>query len=93
MVQPDKQRIQHTDSSARIHIACHWRGDSAVCSGRRRHGDTDDGSMVVGSASAVRYVRACFEQTLLWSRRSGSAEVSDLAGQFDDTAVTEHGFT
>ena len=30
------------------------------------------------------YVRACFEQTLLWSRGSGSAEVSDLAGQFDE---------
>ena len=30
------------------------------------------------------YVRACFEQTLLWSKRSGSAEVSDLAGQFDE---------
>ena len=30
------------------------------------------------------YVRACFEQTLLWSKRAGSAEVSDLAGQFDE---------
>ena len=30
------------------------------------------------------YVRACFEQTLLWSRKAGSAEVSDLAGQFDE---------
>ena len=30
------------------------------------------------------YVRACFEQTLLWSKRTGSAEVSDLAGQFDE---------
>jgi hypothetical protein len=30
------------------------------------------------------YVRACYEQTLSWSRACGSTEVNDLAGQFDE---------
>ena len=30
------------------------------------------------------YVRACFESTLKWSRLAGSAQVSDLAGEFDE---------
>ena len=30
------------------------------------------------------YVRACFEQCVDWTRRAGSAKVSDLAGTFDE---------
>ena len=30
------------------------------------------------------YVRACFEQCVDWTRRAGSAQVSDLSGTFDE---------
>ena len=30
------------------------------------------------------YVRACFESTLKWSRLTGSTQVSDLAGEYDE---------
>ena len=30
------------------------------------------------------YVRACFEQCVSWTRRAGSADVSDLSGAFDE---------
>ena len=30
------------------------------------------------------YVRACFSQTLEWSRRAGSTVVSDVAGEFEE---------
>ena len=30
------------------------------------------------------YTRACFEQCEEWSRKAGSAEVSDIAGTFDE---------
>ena len=30
------------------------------------------------------YVRACFGQTLDWSRRAGSQRVSDVAQEFDE---------
>ena len=30
------------------------------------------------------YVRACFEDCCEWTRRAGSAQVSDLAGSYDE---------
>ena len=30
------------------------------------------------------YVRACFEQCVDWTRKAGSAQVSDLSGEFDE---------
>ena len=30
------------------------------------------------------YVRACFEQSILWSRKAGSTVVSDIATVFDE---------
>jgi hypothetical protein len=30
------------------------------------------------------YVRACFEQCRAWTRKAGSTQVSDVAGQFDE---------
>ena len=30
------------------------------------------------------YVRACFGQTLEWSRKAGSTTVSDVAGEFEE---------
>ena len=30
------------------------------------------------------YVRACYEQCVEWSRRAGSAQVSELSGDFDE---------
>ena len=30
------------------------------------------------------YVRACFEQCCEWTRKAGSTQVSDVAGEFDE---------
>ena len=30
------------------------------------------------------YVRACFEQCVDWTRKAGSTQVTDLAGEFDE---------
>ena len=32
------------------------------------------------------YVRACYEATMAWSVKAGSADVTDLAGEFDEVA-------
>ena len=32
------------------------------------------------------YVRACYEATMAWSKKAGSAKVTDLAGEFDEVA-------
>ena len=32
------------------------------------------------------YVRACFEQTMQWTRRLGSQQVHDLSGEYEEAA-------